>query len=45
LSRCRLFSTSSRAQHRLVLHGRRLRPDSTSRPVCHPRHEFFDGGG
>jgi hypothetical protein len=45
LSRYRLFSTSSRAQLRLVLHGRCLWLDSTSRPLCHPCHEFFDGGG
>jgi hypothetical protein len=45
LSYCRLFSTSRRAWLRLVLRGRRLRLDNTSRPLCHPRHEFFIGGG
>jgi hypothetical protein len=45
LSRRWPFSISSRARLRLVLHGWRLRLDSTSRPLCHPCHEFFGCGG
>jgi hypothetical protein len=45
LNHCRLFNISSRARLRLVLRGWCLRFDSTSRPLCHPHHEFFDGGG
>jgi hypothetical protein len=28
-----------------ALHGRHLWLDNSSRPLCHPRHKFFDGGG
>jgi hypothetical protein len=45
LSRCWFFSTSSCAWLRPALHGRRLRLDNFSRPLCHPRHKFFDSGG
>jgi hypothetical protein len=45
LSRYWFFSTSSRARFRPALHGRRLRLDNSSRPLCHLRHKFFYGGG
>jgi hypothetical protein len=45
LSRCRFFSTNSCARFRPALHGRRLRLDNSSRPLCHLRHKFFYGGG
>jgi hypothetical protein len=45
LSRYWFFSTSSRARFRPPLHGRRLRIDNSSRPLCHLRHQFFYGGG
>jgi hypothetical protein len=45
LSHCRFFSTSSRARFRPTLHGRHPRLDNSSRPLCHPRHKFFYGGG
>jgi hypothetical protein len=45
LSRYWFFSISSRTRFWPALHGRRLRLDNSSRPLCHLRHEFFYGGG
>jgi hypothetical protein len=30
---------------RVPIHTFVLRLDNSSRPLCHPRHKFFDGGG
>jgi hypothetical protein len=39
------FGTSSRAQFWPSLHGRCLRLENSSRPLCHLRHKFFYDGG
>jgi hypothetical protein len=39
------FGTNSHAHFWPALHGRRLRLDNSSRPLCHLRHKFFYGGG
>jgi hypothetical protein len=39
------LGSSSRARFWPVLHGRCLWLDNCSRPLCHPCHKFFYGGG